>query len=375
MGHGEPVTKLMTEIKGKVELYSIPDGGRPAVAEPRAERSSQARGYRGVLTSVRRLCHYPEMMNSQTHPSAVFLLKSALQSSNRVMYKGRTGSPAMTGGCAVSVGVTALCIATFAALQEESGHIAAESPIGTTLVFSSTTLNASRERSAQMPPSQEDKSPHYVLSEGRSDSHLGVHRVCRTGGIIPPPLTVSHDDSAAVATGQVLRQSHAASRIRRLHWGSRERAREDGEINVLSLLQECLSNARAKGREEENTPEASCLVSWTEITTKKQTESGEEMITGVASLPTRPTKIISTTVLSTDSGAGDACGRGHLSSIHSEQDRDKDDVNNKFSTLGTKAQRSSQIQPLGVALKEQPLDEFNHTVCNTFIWSHSSLKS
>lgn len=33
------------------------------------------------------------------------------------------------------------------------------------------------ERSAQMPHSQEDKSPQSVLSEGCSDSHLGVDRV------------------------------------------------------------------------------------------------------------------------------------------------------------------------------------------------------
>lgn len=48
---------------------------------------------------------------------------------------------------------------------------------------------------------------------------------------------VSLDDSAAVATGQVLSQSYTSSLICLLHWGNKGRAQEDGEINVLSLHQ------------------------------------------------------------------------------------------------------------------------------------------
>lgn len=53
---------------------------------------------------------------------------------------------------------------------------------------------------------------------------------------IPPLLSVSHGDSAAVATGQVLSQSYTGCLICLLHWGNKGRAQEDGEINVLSLL-------------------------------------------------------------------------------------------------------------------------------------------
>lgn len=49
---------------------------------------------------------------------------------------------------------------------------------------------------------------------------------------IPPLLSVSHGDSA----GQVLSQSYTGSLICLLHWGNKDRAQEDGEINVLSLL-------------------------------------------------------------------------------------------------------------------------------------------
>ena len=40
-----------------------------------------------------------------------------------------------------------------------------------------------------------------------------------------------------MATGQVLSQSYTGSLICLFHWGNKGRAQEDGEINVLSLLQ------------------------------------------------------------------------------------------------------------------------------------------
>lgn len=54
---------------------------------------------------------------------------------------------------------------------------------------------------------------------------------------IPRLQSVSHGDSAAVATGQVLSQSYTGSLICLFHWGNKGGAQEDGEINVFSLLQ------------------------------------------------------------------------------------------------------------------------------------------